>query len=85
MKISVSYGVRSQCETFHFPVYILLFRYTVYDTDLVHFVPTVVYIGAYIGRIWGVYGVFGGVLGVYMMYIWCLTGVNMCVYGYKGV
>ena len=55
------------------------------DTDLVHFVPTVVYIGAYIGRIWGVYGVFWGVLGVYMMYIWCPTGVNMCMYGYKGV
>ena len=33
----------------------------------------------------GVYGVFRGVLGVYMVYIWCLTGVNRCMYGYIGV
>jgi hypothetical protein len=38
--------------------------------------------------VYGVYRVFRGVIGVYMMYIYgviCITGVHRCIYGNAGV
>ena len=38
----------------------------------------------YLGCMYGVYGVFRGVLGVYMVVCTCITGVHRCMHGYKG-